>query len=150
MNPFYSFLTLIAVTTSPLAAQNDSPTPAAPKPAPVASDEYPASTKLALDVTKDAITYAISNADETFLGAVILSLSPKMTPYAPGLPPTLTDFVLLGACFGKAGSTCVFTQPKKFVPPGVHIWAQGLVLDVNGLKVSSLAAFELDPDGSAG
>ena len=88
------------------------------------------------------VEFHVSGPAEPFLGAVILSLSPDETHYFVGLPPILTDFVVLGV--GAAKSEYVVSVPMLSLPPGILIYAQGLTFDSQGVHSSALGSLVLD------
>ncbi len=67
-----------------------------------------------------------------------------MMQFFEGVPPILTNFVVLDAGFGDgaAGYTAVF--PELLLPPGVFIHVQGLTIDSTGLGATGVEKFVLD------
>ncbi len=98
---------------------------------------------LAVAVGVGAVSLGVSGPQSPFVGAVILSLSPNQTHYLQGLPPLLTDFAVLGV--GFAEQTYKATIPVANVPPGLFIYAQGVVLQ-DVILATDVGSFVLDAE----
>lgn len=72
------------------------------------------------------VEFRVGGPETGFFGAVLVALQPDLRHYLQLLPPTLHDFVVLGV--GHAEGKYVVTVPEGNVPPGVFLYAQGLVL----------------------
>ena len=135
MNPATSLLTSFALVAAPLFAQ--------------ASDQTPALWSFEIGASDAGLEHRLIGSQELFLGAVMISLSPRVEPYAKGLPPSLTDFVTLGACFGKNGQSFVFTSPALLLPLDVQIYTQAALLNSHGLQVSPVRGYRRAKTGLA-
>lgn len=89
------------------------------------------------------LEFHVTGPAEPFLGGVILSLSPDLTHYFVGLPPILSDFVVLGVGLSVKGEYLI-SIPQNSVPPGIFIYAQGLTADGVSLFASEVRDFVLD------
>jgi hypothetical protein len=97
---------------------------------------------LAIVFTPPQVEFHVTAPSDPFLGAVILSLSPDLTHYFTGLPPILSDFVVLGVGAGKG--EYVVSVPMLSLPPGILIYAQGLAADSSGIYSSNVGSLVLD------
>jgi len=90
------------------------------------------------------VIFTVNGPREPFLGAILGSLEPEMTQFLEGLPPLLSNFVVLDIGFGDgvAGYTAVF--PELMLPPGVFIYVQGITIDGAGLNATEVDKFVLD------
>lgn len=100
---------------------------------------------LAIHVGTTAVTLDVSGPPAPFVGAVILSLSPDLTHYLVDLPPLLSDFAVLGVGIGDKSYTA--SIPKVNVPPGLFLYAQGVVLG-DAILATDVGSFVLDAKGS--
>ena len=82
----------------------------------------------------------IAGCDQIFLGGVIASLSPQQTHYLTGLPPLLTDHVVLGVGVGYPDGGFAVSLPQSLLPPGLQIYAQGVTL-IKNLAASEVVSF---------
>ncbi len=131
MMPARSFLSLLVVSalSSALAAQ------AAPRsPEPV----------LDIVLKPGVAQFHVAGPEGVFLGGVILSLSPDLVHYFQGLPPLLADFVVLGV--GAAYEEYVVSVPQRALPPGIMIYAQGVIADV-AIQSTAVGSLVLDAKG---
>lgn len=126
MKPALASLSLFALS-SLLAAQ-----------APLDQSPGPA---LSIDLQPERVEFAVSGLDGVFLGGVILSLQPDLVHYFEGLPPLLADFVVLGV--GVAHDEYRIGVPVVALPPGLQIYAQGVVADVV-IESTAVGSFVLD------
>lgn len=83
---------------------------------------------LAIDIGAERVGFAVSGPKGVYLGAVVLSLRSDLANYLQGLPPLLADFVVLGV--GAAYGDYHIDMPLAAIPPGITIYAQGIVSDV--------------------
>jgi hypothetical protein len=90
------------------------------------------------------VIFNVSGPEEPFLGAILGSLEPEMTQFFEGVPPLLSNFVVLDVGFGDGivGYTAVF--PELMLPPGVLIYVQGITIDSAGLDATAVDTFVLD------
>lgn len=91
-----------------------------------------------------AVEFHVSGPKGVFLGGVILSLSPDLVHYFQGLPPLLADFVVLGV--GAAYGEYVVSLPPRALPPGIQIYAQGVVSDL-AVQSTAVGSLVLDAKG---
>jgi len=96
---------------------------------------------LSISAGPNVVSLGVSGPQSPFVGAVILSLSGNLTHYFQGLPPLLTDFAVLGV--GAAAETYKATIPVANVPPGLLIYAQGVVLQ-DVVLATDVGSFVLD------
>jgi len=134
MKPARSFLSLLLVSglcsglSSSLAAQ------AARSPEPV----------LDIVLKPGVAEFHVGGPKGVFLGGVILSLSPDLVHYFQGLPPLLAEFVVLGV--GAAHGEYVVSVPQIALPPGIRIYAQGVVADLD-IQSTAVGSLVLDAKG---
>ena len=90
------------------------------------------------------VIFNVSGPEEPFLGAIIGSLEPEMMQFLEGIPPLLSNFVVLDVGFGDgaAGYTAVF--PEQMLPPGIFIYVQGVTIDSAGIGATEVDEFVLD------
>jgi hypothetical protein len=117
-------LTLAAVLTGSVAAQ-------AP------------ACKFSVSVEPDAVAFHLVTDTTPALGAVVVSLSPELTHYFVGLPPILTDFVVLSVTVMEEPELQLVLPARGF-PPGLFVYAQGLIGASSGIAASAVADFVLD------
>jgi hypothetical protein len=122
-------LTLAAVLTGSVAAQG-----------PVC--------KFSLSLEPAAVAFRLTTDSTPALGAVIVSFSPDMTHYFVGLPPLLTDFAVLSVTVMEEPEAQLLLPATRF-PPGIFIYAQGVIGAANGIAASGVVQFVLDA-GPAG
>ncbi len=89
----------------------------------------------------EAVRFTVGGPASPFVGAVILSLSPELRHFLVDLPPLLGDFAVLGV--GVAETKYVATLPVAAVPPGLVVYAQGVVL-IDVVLASDVRSFVLD------
>ncbi|MFK7739058.1 MAG: hypothetical protein AB8H80_01950 [Planctomycetota bacterium] len=65
---------------------------------------------------------------QAFVGVVVGSLSPTQTHFLTGLPPLLTDGVVLGLGVGNLGSGFELTLPLPAQTLGVDVYLQGVTI----------------------
>ncbi|MEO6594511.1 MAG: hypothetical protein ABIP94_07145 [Planctomycetota bacterium] len=123
MKPALPFLSLILLASGSVEAQ---------------------SPDLTVQLVPYAIEYRVSGPTEPFFAAVILSLSPKLAPYAHGVPPLLTDFAILGIGIGNTDAGVLLAQAEQGLPAGIFIYAQGVTLDGAGFGATPVRDFVLD------
>ena len=98
--------------------------------------------KLTIGFAGPQVEFRVTRGDQIFLGGVIASLSPQMTHYFTGLPPLLTDSILLGAGVGYPdGGFSVYVAPS-LLPAGVTVYGQGVTL-TEGIEASPVETFTL-------
>ena len=89
-----------------------------------------------------ALQFTVAGPEAPFLGGVLLSLSPTLTHYFQGLPPLLSDFVVLGVGFAEKEYSVQVLQHQ--LPAGILIYAQGVVADGVSVLSTEVAEFVLD------
>tara|TARA_R110002072_G_scaffold109160_1_gene236268 strand:+ start:34417 stop:34812 length:396 start_codon:yes stop_codon:yes gene_type:complete len=102
----------------------------------------PAGPELSIGFVGADVEFRVEHGNQIFLGGIIASLSPQLTHYLTGLPPLLSNHVVLGAGVGypDGGFAVQFTQSQ--LPPGVEIYAQGVTL-TKGIQASDVGTFTL-------
>lgn len=87
--------------------------------------------------------FQVIRPGESFLGAVILSLSPDLVSYSPALPPLLSEFAIVG--MGTSlGGIFFCSIPEHLLPPGMMIYAQGVTFDGGVFEATPVRDFVLD------
>lgn len=101
-------------------------------------------TPVDLDVRFEShtIDMRVTTMPSMFLGGILWSLGSETASPAPGLPPLLTDSVVLGIGLGHHGEYRL-TRSRRFLDYGLPVYAQGLAADAQGLRAS--AVVELSP-----
>lgn len=123
MKPAHSILSLLLLSL-PLSAQSlTAPT-------------------LSIEPVGPALQFSVAGPEEPFLGGVLLSLSPDLTHYFVGLPPLLSDFVVLGVGFADEQYSVQVLQHQ--LPAGILLHAQGLVADGVAIYSTEVVSFVLD------
>jgi hypothetical protein len=120
-----SFLSLIVLSTA-LAAQS---VPEA---------------KLEVQFAPLHMKFLVTSAQEPFLGAVIVSLSPGLVPYSPALPKLLSDFAVVGIGVSSLGGVYGCSIDEHVFPPGMFIYAQGVTFDGSVFRATAVHEFVLD------
>lgn len=87
-------------------------------------------------ISGNAIDAQLRGPSPDFLGAVVLSLSNNQTHFLQGLPPVLTDFVILGVGKAWQAKLALHVPQDISLPANVPLFAQGLLVD-RGLVLSS-------------
>jgi hypothetical protein len=123
MKPAHSILSLLLLSV-PLAAQ------------------APAAPTLSIEAVGPAMQFSVAGPKAPFLGGVLLSLSPTLTHYFVGLPPLLSDFVVLGVGIADLQFSVQVMQHQ--LPAGILIYAQGVVADGVDVLATEVASFVLD------
>jgi len=127
MKPARSFFSLLLLSGS-LAAQS------------VAS-----SPTLSIAPVGPMLEFTVAGPEAPFLGAVILSLSPAVSHYYQGLPPILSDFVVLGVGLAADDRRAYSVAVLEYqLPPGILLHAQGLLAGRVGLQATAVLEFVLD------
>jgi len=96
----------------------------------------------ALQLDPGVVQFTLKTDPTPALGAVIVSFSPDLSHYFTGLPPILTDFVVLSV--DVLDPAMVLRLPEQAFPPGILIYTQGLVAAADGISASGVARFVLD------
>lgn len=100
--------------------------------------------ELDIVLAPSVVEFHVSGPEGVFLGGVILSLSPDLVHYFHGLPPLLADFVVLGV--GAAHGEYVVSVRQRALPPGIQIYAQGVIADLE-LQSTEVGSLVLDAKG---
>lgn len=96
------------------------------------------------------VEISVGGHDEIFLGAVIGSLAGDVSHYLTGLPPLLSNHVVIGVGIGYPDGGYMVSLPESALPAGVPIYAQGVTLTEPGLLASDVQSFELPSPSSGG
>lgn len=83
-------------------------------------------------VVGPAVEFTLTHANSPFGAAVVLSFAPDQTHWFQGLPPILSDFVVLGVAY--VDNRFVIAVPHAQLPSGVLLYGQGIVYDGNLLS----------------
>ncbi len=98
--------------------------------------------ELAVVYQSSAIEFHVSGPQSSFLAAVILSLDSSQCHYFQGLPPLLCTYEVLTV--GAAEKTFVASTPEYLLPPGIPIYAQGVVAASDAISSTSVESFVVD------
>jgi len=123
MNPARSLFSLLLLSAA-LAAQS------------------PGAPTLKIAAVGPSLQFTVAGPEAPFLGGVVLSLSPTLTHYFQGLPPLLSDFVVVGVGFADKEYSVQVLQHQ--LPAGILLHAQGVVADGVSVLSTEVAAFVLD------
>ena len=104
----------------------------APKPIPFAGLAY-----LELTADQGAFHAFVHGATPKFFGVVLLSTSPNQTHYLTGLPPFLSDFVVLCAGFAT-GQDLELKAPIPATKEAWKLYGQAVLFDAEGLWASGI------------
>ena len=100
---------------------------------------------LSIEAAGADMRFTVAGLEAPFLGGVVLSLSSDLVNYFQGLPPLLSDFVVLGVGFANSDHEFSVQVPQHSLPAGILIYAQGLSADKNaGVLASDVGSFVLD------
>ena len=88
--------------------------------------------------------FHVTSQPESFLGAVILSLSSDVVTYGPMLPRLLNDFVLVDIGPSMPGGVFTCSVYELLLPPGMMIYAQGVTFDGAVFRSTAVRDFVLD------
>lgn len=94
-----------------------------------------------------AIDFHLRHDSSPFLGIVLVSMVPDLQHFHVGLPPLLEQSVVLDWGLGQ-DSEFTTRVPDTLLPPGVMIYAQGVLVGEFGIQSSDVAAFVLDATGT--
>ena len=108
----------------------------------LAAQSLAAGPTLSMAAVGSSLEFSVAGPEGPFLGGVILSLSPQLSYYYQGLPPILSDFVVLGV--GIAEKEYSVQVLEHLLPPGMMLYAQGLVADGISIQSSEVLEFVLD------
>lgn len=100
----------------------------------------PASPKLSIGFAGADVEFRVEHGDQMFLGGIIASLGSEMTHYVTGLPPLLSNHVVLGAGVGYPDGGFAVQLTREQLPPGVAVYTQGVTL-TKGIQASDVQAF---------
>ncbi|MCB9879010.1 MAG: hypothetical protein H6835_15555 [Planctomycetes bacterium] len=118
----FSLVTLAPLTLAPLAVE----------------------PKLEVAVRGERVLFDVSGPSQPFVGIVLGSLSYQTSHYLVGLPPLLTDGVVLGFGVGDATTPMHLELAAGALPAGVRLFAQGVTLDDGALASSEVMRFAID------
>jgi hypothetical protein len=104
--------------------------------------QSPGAPTLSIEAVGPSLQFTVAGPEAPFLGGVLLSLSPTLTHYFQGLPPLLSDFVVVGVGFADKEYSVQVLQQQ--LPAGIQLYAQGVVADGVSLLSTEVAAFVLD------
>ena len=96
------------------------------------------------------VEVSVGGHDQIFIGAVIGSLSRDVSHYLTGLPPLLSNHVVIGVGIGYPDGGYAVSIPESALPAGVPIYAQGVTLTEPGLSSTDVASFELPSPSTGG
>ena len=114
----------------------------------LAAQSMAAAPKLSIAPVGASLEFSVAGPEAPFFGAVLLSLSPSVSHYFHGLPPILSDFAVLGVGFADPERNTYSVAVLEYrLPPGILLYAQGLVAD--GVGLQSTPVVEIVIDGSA-
>lgn len=99
--------------------------------------------RLVIESDAPVVTFRVAGPEVPFVGGVLLSLAPDLTHYFVGLPPMLTDHVVLGIAYGE--DEIALTAPREALPIVVPIYAQGVVFDGTAIQATEVAVMKLEP-----
>lgn len=101
-----------------------------------------AAPTLSIEPVGPALQFTVSGPQTPFFGGVLLSLSPTLSHYFQGLPPLLSDFVVLGVGFAEKDYSVKVLE--HLLPPGIMLYAQGVVADEVSIQSTAVVEFVLD------
>ncbi|MCK5942785.1 MAG: hypothetical protein KAI24_12485 [Planctomycetes bacterium] len=87
------------------------------------------------------VQVSVGGHDEIFLGCVIGALQPEMEHYLVGLPPLLSDHVLLGSGIGWPDGGYTVALRSSSLPANVPIFLQGVTLTEAGVQATDVRKF---------
>ncbi|MGK0154466.1 MAG: hypothetical protein ACI9SE_001418 [Neolewinella sp.] len=102
----------------------------------------PASPELSIGFVGADVEFRVEHGDQIFLGGIIASVGPEMTHYLKGLPPLLSNHVVLGAGVGYPDGGFAVQFTREQLPPGVTVYAQGVTL-TKGIQASDVETFTM-------
>jgi hypothetical protein len=131
MKPAHSLIPLAFVFAAPAFAAQ----PAA------ASDP-----RFAVVLRPAMVEFHIMQEQPSFLGVVLVSLSPDLQHFVTGLPPMLDQSLVIDMGIATDGMFSTRFRDTTFLP-GIPIYAQGVTFSDAGILSSNVGEFVLDVTG---
>lgn len=98
--------------------------------------------EIAVVYQSSSIELHVSGPQSPFVAAAILSLESEQCQYLQDLPPLLCNAAILGA--GVAPKVFVASTPEHLLPPGIPIYAQGVVATADAILSTPVVEFVVD------
>jgi hypothetical protein len=110
---------------------------------PAQSQKSPA-PDLRIEYPSQRVEFRVTGAATEYLGAVLLSLDPTLTHSFQGLPPILTNFIVLGVGPTAAGKDFIVSVRESMLSAGILYHAQGLLAGGAGVRATPVRDLVLD------
>lgn len=99
--------------------------------------------RIAVVLRPAMVEFHITQEQPSFLGVVLVSVSPNLQHFLTGLPPMLDQSLVLDWGFATNGEFSTRFRDTTF-PAGIPIYAQGVTISEAGVLSSNVGAFGLD------
>ena len=103
--------------------------------------------KIAVVLRLPMVEFHIAQDQPSFLGVVLVSLSPDLQHFVTGLPPMLDQSLVIGLGVATDGVFSTRFHDTTF-PAGIPIHAQGVTFSEAGILSTNVAEFVLDVTGN--